>query len=41
MEFSFLIGILGSLVLVTGAAWPIEKTKNPIKSVKNWLFGIG
>ena len=37
----FYIGLLGSLVLVLGAAWPAKKIKNPRKSVKNWLFASG
>lgn len=41
MELSFLTGIVGSIVLLIWAAWPIEKTKEPIKSVKNWFFAIG
>jgi len=41
MELSFFVGLLGSLVLVTGAAWPVEKTTNPRKSIKNRLFGVG
>jgi hypothetical protein len=39
---NLIIGIIGSLILVTGAAWPEGKAKeNPIKSVKNRLFAIG
>jgi hypothetical protein len=42
MDYIFLIGLAGSLVLVTGAAWPdSKKTKHPAKSVKNWLLAIG
>lgn len=41
MDLSLFVGLLGSLALIVGAAWPVEKTKNPRKSVKNWLFGIG
>lgn len=41
MDYNFYIGIVGSLILVTGAAWPIEKVKHPIYSKKNWLFLIG
>ena len=42
MDYIFLTGLAGSLVLVTGAAWPIAKEKIvPLKSVKNWLFAIG
>jgi hypothetical protein len=41
MDISNLTGIAGSLVLVTGAAWPSEKVKKPIYSFKNWLFLIG
>lgn len=41
-DISFLTGLIGSLVLVTGAAWPTnESTKHPAKSTKNWLFAIG
>ena len=40
----FLTGLVGSLILITGAAWP-ETTatakKHPTKSIKNWLFAIG
>jgi hypothetical protein len=38
MDLSFLIGIIGAGVLTIGAAWPIEKTNVPTKSVKNWFF---
>ncbi|MFA6255868.1 MAG: hypothetical protein WC606_01670 [Candidatus Absconditabacterales bacterium] len=41
MDLSFLAGIVGSVILLIGAAWPVEKTKDPMKSVKNWLFAIG
>lgn len=42
MDSIFLTGLFGSIVLVTGAAWPSPKSKIlPIKSVKNWLFAIG
>ena len=41
MTLPFIIGLMGSLVLVAGAAYPIEKTKIPYKSVKNRLFAIG
>lgn len=42
MDYIFLTGLIGSLVLVTGAAWPeIKAVKHPMRSVKNWLFGIG
>ena len=41
-DITFWIGIIGSLILVTGAAWPgeVEHTA-PVKSTKNWLFAIG
>ena len=35
-----ILGILGAIILVTGAAWPIS-TAHPGKSIKNWLFLIG
>lgn len=41
-NYDFLTGIIGSLVLVMGAAWPeIKDANHPVKSVKNWLFAIG
>ena len=42
MTIPFLIGLIGSLILVTGAAWPEpKKSIHNIKSIKNWLFAIG
>ena len=42
MNYIFLTGLVGSFVLVTGAAWPeIKDVKHPTKSLKNWLFAIG
>ena len=41
MDLTFITGILGSLVLVTGAAWPSKKVSHPTKSKKNWLLAIG
>lgn len=42
MTLAFLTGLLGSLALVSGAAWPESKDHhNARKSVKNWLFAIG
>lgn len=41
-DLTFWAGIVGSLILVTGAAWPSEKADlHPTKSTKNWLFAIG
>lgn len=41
-NYIFFTGLIGSLVLVTGAAWPEgEDAKHPAKSIKNWLFAIG
>ena len=42
MNYIFLTGLVGSIVLVAGAAWP-EPTgaKHPVKSFKNWLFAVG
>jgi len=39
MDYIFLTGLVGSIILVTGAAWP-ENTnvKHPAKSFKNWLL---
>ncbi len=41
MNYNFYIGVIGSLILVTGAAWPIVKVKHPVYSMKNWLFVAG
>lgn len=36
-----LLGILGALILVAGAAYPAKEISFPLKSLKNWLFAIG
>lgn len=41
MTQTFLIGIIGSILLVLGAAWPEKTNTTPIKSIKNWLLAIG
>ena len=42
MNYISLTGIIGSVILVIGAAWPEPKnTKPPLKIIKNWLFTIG
>ena len=42
MTPTFLTGLIGSLILITGAAWPEPKRKtHNIKCFKNWLFAIG
>lgn len=42
MDYIFITGLTGSLILVTGAAWPeIKDDKHPTKSFKNWLFAVG
>jgi hypothetical protein len=49
MDYIFLTGLIGSLVLVTGAAWDDawgknrkkKPSKHPALSTKNWLFAIG
>ena len=42
MNLPFLVGLIGSLILVTGAAWPEKPSKkHPTKSIRNWLFAIG
>ena len=41
ITFTFLTGLLGSLILVTGAALPDRKTFHPARSFKNWCFAIG
>ncbi len=42
MDYIFYTGLIGSLVLVSGAAWPEgKKISHPAKSLKNWLFFLG
>lgn len=41
MDTIFLTGLIGSIVVVAGAAWPVHPVKHPTQSVKNWLFAIG
>jgi len=42
MDYIFLTGLAGSVVLVLGAAWPeSKKIKHPTQSVKNWLLALG
>lgn len=43
MNITPIVGILGSLILVAGAAYPLEKrvAKHPAHSIKNWLFAVG
>ena len=42
MSNALLVGIIGSLILVTGAAWPEpKKIIHPARSIKNWLFAVG
>jgi len=35
------IGIIGAIVLLLGAAYPIRSCSHPAKSAKNWLFASG
>lgn len=42
MDITFTTGIIGALILVTGAAWNEPKPpKHPTESIKNWLFAGG
>ena len=42
MNYIFLTGLIGSMILVGGAACPDGKTtRHPIFSIKNWLLAIG
>lgn len=42
MNAIFILGLIGSLILVVGAAWPeIKDVKHPTKSLKDWLFAVG
>lgn len=38
---AYLVGIVGSIVLVIGAAWPEKKNEQPVRSVKDWLLSLG
>lgn len=42
MDLIFAVGLVGSFIVVAGAAWP-ESPSNvrPWKSLKNWLFAVG
>ena len=37
----FYIGIIGAVILVLGAAWPVKPKIHPAKTVKSWLFASG
>jgi hypothetical protein len=37
----FTVGLVGSAILIIGAAWPVHTVPHPAKSVKNWLFTVG
>lgn len=42
MNHIFLTGLIGSIILVLGSAWPdVKKISHPAKSIKNWLFTFG
>lgn len=42
MNYIFLTGLIGSIILVLGSAWPESKsTTHPVKSFKNWCFTFG
>lgn len=40
MDTTFLVGLIGSIIVVTGAAWPESRKIRPVKSIKSWLFAI-
>lgn len=41
MDVTFSVGLLGALILVAGAAYPLERVSHPARSIKNWLFAVG
>lgn len=42
MDTIFLTGLIGSIILVIGAAWPEPALpRHPTRSTKNWLFAVG
>lgn len=38
---TMLLGIVGGIVLVAGAAWPDRPGIKPVTSIKDWLFAVG
>ena len=36
-----IIGVLGAIILVLGAGYPVVPVSHPAKSAKNWLFAVG
>ncbi len=38
---NFYIGVIGAIILVLGAAWPVKPKIHPAKTVKSWLFAVG
>ncbi len=41
MDPVFSLGVIGGVILVLGAFWPVKKTNHPTRSIKNWLFAVG
>ena len=41
MDTTFALGLIGSLILVVGAALPDTPVRRPYLSAKNWCFGLG
>lgn len=41
MNTTFLLGLVGSLILVMGSALPDKPVKRSYQSLKNWCFGLG
>ena len=41
MELPFIVGLVGSAILIIGAAWPVTKSSHPALLPKNQLFFVG
>ena len=41
MNTTFIVGIVGSIILVIGAALPSKTVSNPVRLPKNWFFVFG
>lgn len=41
MQTPFIVGFIGSIILVLGAAWPVALSGHPAHSRKNQLFFLG
>jgi hypothetical protein len=40
-NLAFILGVIGGIILVLGAAWPDSNKKHPARVFKNWLLALG